>query len=40
MLNAIALDFLFRSKSKGMISFPAIGTREQESFDAIGERRL
>ena len=40
MLSAIASDFLFRLKPKGTISFPAIETREEESFVAVGERRV
>ena len=39
-LSASASAFLFRSNPKGAISLPAIGTREEESFAAVGERRL
>ena len=39
-LSARVLGFLFRSNPKGTISLPAIGTREEESFSAVGERRL
>ena len=40
MLRASTSSFLFRSNPKGTISLPAIGTREEESFAAVGERRL
>ena len=40
MLSASALGFLFRSKPKGTISLPAIGTREEESFAAVGDGML
>ena len=39
-LSARALGFLFRSTPKGTIPLPAIGTREEESFAAVGEKRL
>jgi len=39
-LSAGASGFLFRSKPQGTISLLAMGTREGESFAAIGERRL
>ena len=39
-LSATTSGFLFRSTPKGTIPLPTIGTREEESFAAVGERML
>ena len=39
-LSASASGFLFRSKPKGTISLPVIGTREEESIAAVGDGML